>query len=188
MIEITEITETIKYVDGLSVVVFDLDDTLYSEKQYVRSGYCAVAKVIPQINDMEKKLWEAFTAGNPAIDTVLKKAGVYTEELKNYCLTIYRTHKPDISLYDGVIDMLKELHERGVNIGIITDGRPEGQKAKIEALGLETMVDEIIITDELGGGEYRKPCDKAFRLMERESEKGDIQPCVMLEIILKRIL
>ena len=36
MIEITEITEVMNYIEGLSAVVFDLDDTLYSEKEYVR--------------------------------------------------------------------------------------------------------------------------------------------------------
>ena len=47
MIEITEITEVMNYIEGLSAVVFDLDDTLYSEKEYVRSGYKAVAEIIP---------------------------------------------------------------------------------------------------------------------------------------------
>lgn len=172
MIEITEIVDTMKYIDGLSAVVFDLDDTLYSEKQYVRSGYHAVASAISQLKDMEAKLWDEFEVGNPAIDIVLKEEGIYTEELKNFCLSIYRTHKPNISLYGGVTDMLKELHRRGVNVGIITDGRPEGQKAKIEALGLESMVDAIIITDDLGGVEYRKPCDIAFRLMKERIGDG----------------
>lgn len=60
--------------------------------------------------------------------------------------------------------MLKEIHKCGLDIGIITDGRPEGQQRKLDALGLEPMVDAII-TDELGGSEYRKPCGKAFYLM-----------------------
>ena len=33
----------------------------------------------------------------------------------------------------------------GMNIGIITDGRPEGQQRKIYVLGLDALVDEIII-------------------------------------------
>lgn len=53
----------------------------------------------------------------------------------------------------------------GYKIGIITDGRPEGQRAKIEALGLEKLVDQIIVTDELGGVEMRKPNPTSFCLM-----------------------
>ena len=73
---------------------------------------------------------------------------------------------PDITLYDGVIDLMTELKSRNIKIGIITDGRPEGQKAKLEALGLEKLVDDIIITDDLGGIQFRKPCDIAFRIMQ----------------------
>lgn len=165
MIEITEITEVMNHIDGLSAVVFDLDDTLYSEKEYVRSGYKAVAEMILQVVDAEDKLWNAFEEKKPAIDTVLKDEGIYSEELKERCLSAYRDHKPDIHLYAGAADMLKELRDRGLNIGIITDGRPEGQQRKIYAMGLDTLVDAVIITDELGGQEYRKPCGKAFHLM-----------------------
>ena len=56
-------------------------------------------------------------------------------------------------------------------LGIITDGRPDGQRAKILALGLDSLFDEIIITDELGGTEARKPSDKAFLLMHERLNK-----------------
>ena len=90
MIEITEITEVMNYIEGLSAVVFDLDDTLYSEKEYVRSGYKAVAEIISQVDDAEEKLWEAFERKKPAIDTVLKDEGIYSEELKERCVEVYR--------------------------------------------------------------------------------------------------
>ncbi len=44
MIQINKITEVQNYLDGLEAVIFDLDDTLYGEKEYVRSGYREVAK------------------------------------------------------------------------------------------------------------------------------------------------
>ena len=64
--------------------------------------------------------------------------------------------------------MIKRLRENNIKIGVITDGRPEGQRAKIAALGLENLVDEILITDELGGTQFRKPCDIAFRIMQKK--------------------
>ena len=63
-------------------------------------------------------------------------------------------------------ELVTELKSRGIKVGIITDGRPEGQRNKIEALGLESLVYDIIITDELGGLQFRKPCDIAFRIMQ----------------------
>ena len=59
--------------------------------------------------------------------------------------------------------MINELKRKGIKVGIITDGRPEGQRNKLDALGLN--VDDLIITDELGGTQFRKPCDIAFRIM-----------------------
>ena len=59
--------------------------------------------------------------------------------------------------------MIAELKAKGIKVGIITDGRPEGQRNKLEALGLD--VDDVIITDELGGTQFCKPCDIAFRIL-----------------------
>ena len=146
-------------------VVFDLDDTLYSEKEYVRSGYRQAAKVIPQVENAEEKLWDAFLSGKPAIDEVLRQAGLDSEEIKAECLKAYRFQTPDIHLYDGIRELLIRLRRSGMKLGIITDGRPEGQRAKIQALGLEELVDSILITDELGGARFRKPNDIGFRIM-----------------------
>ena len=150
----------------LKAVIFDLDDTLYSEKEYVRSGYRMVAQILPQIENCEQKLWDAFLQGKPAIDSVLEEAGIADEELKSRCLKIYREHDPDISLDEGVKEMLAQLRAQGVKLGIITDGRPEGQRKKLEALGLYSLVDSVQITDELGGTQFRKPNDIAFRIMQ----------------------
>ena len=88
------------------------------------------------------------------------------ESQRAEALRIYRCQKPDIHLYPGVAEMLKRLKVTK-KLGIITDGRPEGQNAKLDALGLRELVDEIIITDELGGVQYRKPNPAAFELMQQ---------------------
>lgn len=151
---------------SVQAVIFDLDDTLYSEKEYVRSGYRKVAKVIPQVARAEEKLWAAFLDGKRAIDHVLQAEGIFDEAIKQECLTAYRHQIPDIHLYEDVKEMMEALRSSGIRTGIITDGRPEGQRAKIRALGLEDMADSILITDELGGPQFRKPCDIAFRIMQ----------------------
>ncbi len=142
-------------------VIFDLDDTLYSEKSYIRSGFRAVSDYLG--GDYENALWKNFDLGRPAIDDLLKE--LEREPEKEKVLSIYRSHKPDICLYDGASQLIQELRAKGIKIGIITDGRPEGQRNKIKALGLENMVDDVIITDELGGVQFRKPCDIAFRII-----------------------
>lgn len=141
-------------------VIFDLDDTLYSEKEYIRSGFKVVCQHLG--GDYEEKLWGYFDDGKKAIDELLKVLGRESE--KDTIIEIYRNHKPNIHLYPGAAEMLGNLKDSGIKVGIITDGRPEGQRKKISSLGIK--IEDIIITDELGGTQFRKPCDIAFRMMQ----------------------
>ena len=165
MIKINSFSDLKDHIYELRAVVLDLDDTLYPERDYVRSGFCAVAEALPLVHNAEDKLFSLFERGENAIDALLESEGIYSDELKDKCLSAYRNHSPMISLYECVPELICYLKSKGYLIGIITDGRPEGQRAKIEALDIGNLVDEIIITDELGGAEYRKPCKIAFELM-----------------------
>lgn len=145
-------------------VIFDLDDTLYLEKEYVKSGYSAIEEFIG-IEGAADKMWTYFEKGLPAVDMFLEEVGQL--EIKDRCIELYRENIPNITLFDGVEPLIKRLKANGIKVGIITDGRPTGQRNKIYALGLDDKVDDIIITDELGGEQFRKPCDISFRIMQR---------------------
>lgn len=185
-------------------IIFDMDDSLYPELQYVKSGYKQVAEWIVNNCKLDKqldaamlsdKLWHYFELRRPAIDDLVdeifgegdtvdlndgteyepgtrgqsrveENASMNKAFVKAKLLEIYRNQIPEIAPFDGVISLLKELKEKGIKIGMITDGRVEGQNAKIEALGIRECFDDIIITDELGGAQFRKPCDIAFRIMQ----------------------
>ena len=164
LITIDKITDVEKHLDGIEAVIFDLDDTLYPEIEYVKSGFKKIAERF-KMPELELELWQSFERGGKPIDDVFNAHEIIN--LKDEALHVYRFQKPTIRLFDGVEDMLKRLH-KSYKIGIITDGRPEGQHAKIDVLGLENKVDEIIITDELGGIEYRKPNPAAFILMQKK--------------------
>jgi HAD superfamily hydrolase (TIGR01549 family) len=152
-----------KRIQPIKGVIFDLDDTLYSEKQYVKSGYKAVARLLGD-ESLADKLWFHFEDGKAAIDELLSELNCM--ERKAECLEVYREHIPEIKLYDGVTELIEKLKNENIKVGIITDGRVSGQKKKIHALGLDKLVEDIIVTDELGGVQFRKPCDIAFRIMQ----------------------
>lgn len=156
-------------------VIFDLDDTLYPERGYVRSGFEAVGKWMAEnmesAHEIADRLFAFFEAHEPAIDRLTEEMfsnSSERERVKAGALKVYREHKPVISLYDGASELIERLKEKGIKVGIITDGRPEGQRAKLEALGLTYAVDDFIITDELGGPQFHKPCDIAFRILQRK--------------------
>lgn len=157
---IEAILDAEKYLDDVDVVLFDLDDTLYSEKEYVKSGYHKIAEHF-QIPELETRMWSVFEAGGKAIDEALEEFGLSGQ--KGAALRLYREQEPDIHPYPGVMEMIGRIRAEK-KVGIITDGRPEGQRAKIKALQLQA--DRIIITDELGGIEFRKPNETAFCMMQ----------------------
>ncbi|MBO6140223.1 MAG: ATP-grasp domain-containing protein [Ruminococcus sp.] len=165
--ETNSLTELDKLCDelGTAAVIFDLDDTLYPEKDYVKCGYKAVAEFLGN-EEYSDRLWQLFENGEPAIDKLLEEIG--QTDKKADCLKAYRYNIPKLCLYEGVWEMIDRLKAKGIALGLITDGRPEGQRNKIGALGLYELFEEnIIITDELGGAAFRKPCDIAFRIMQR---------------------
>ena len=166
--KITQLRDVFKYLDEYEGIIFDLDDTLYLEKDYVRSGYREVAKVLYHLANVEERLWDYFECGKNAIDCILEEESIYSEELKQKCLEAYRFQKPQIALAKEVREMLIRIKSEKQHLGIITDGRPEGQRAKIKALGLEIYTQDIIITDELGGTQYRKPCSLAYEKMQQK--------------------
>jgi putative hydrolase of the HAD superfamily len=177
MTVIENILECERYLDGADAVIFDLDDTLYPEKGYVRSGYASVAEAFPNIENMEERLWKAFEEKKPAIDLVLGEEGMGESE-RMRAVEIYRNHSPRIELYSGVEQLLLRLSETK-RLGLITDGRPEGQRAKIDALDISGYFEKIIVTDELGGVQFRKPDKTAFVMMQKEL---DVPFCRMVYI------
>ena len=54
----------------IQAVVFDLDDTLYPERDYVRSGYRVVARhlagMLKRDEPMDTWLWKRFLSGHYA--------------------------------------------------------------------------------------------------------------------------
>lgn len=146
-------------------VFFDLDDTLYPERQYVMSGYRLIAEYLGE-ESYAGRLMEYFEDGKQAIDELLSDIG--RPEEKDKCIEIYREQTPDIELYPGAEELIASLKERGIRVGIITDGRVSGQRNKLKALGLDELIgdENTIITDELGGVQFRKPCDIAFRMLQ----------------------
>ena len=146
--------------------IFDLDDTLYPESEYVMSGYRLIADHLGYAGYADI-LMDHFRNKEPAVDRLLEDIGRIDE--KEECIRIYREQMPSISLYEGASELIRRLIENNIRVGIITDGRVLSQRNKILALGINKLIadDDIIITDALGGPQFRKPDDLSFRIMQR---------------------
>lgn len=152
----------------IKVIVFDLDDTLISEYEYVQSGFRAVAHFLkdPLFYNEAMELFDQGIRGN-IFNQALEKRGLkYDESLIKSLVTVYREHPPDISLLPGSEELIYNLKNR-FQLALITDGHTSSQRSKIKHLDLEKLFDKIIVTDELAEQrKYWKPHHYPFQLIE----------------------
>jgi putative hydrolase of the HAD superfamily len=152
------------------LVVFDIDDTLYLERDYVRSGFAAVgAWALAELGaaDLGDRAWAAFEAGvrGRILDEALAACGVPANgQLVPQLVDVYRSHTPTIDLLDDVRAWLSD-RRADVALAVVTDGPTASQRAKAAALGLEGWADPVIVTEELGPGRC-KPHPAAFECVE----------------------
>jgi putative hydrolase of the HAD superfamily len=144
------------FLDNIKAVVIDLDDTLYPEEEFVYSGFRAVSIYLKQAGFVKKDLYglmlQNFKNGNRTeiFNETLKSEKIEPkEELINSLVEIYRSHKPDISLFTDAVSFLDRIHGKK-KLGLLTDGYLNVQKNKVAALGIEHFFDIIVFTDEMG--------------------------------------
>lgn len=150
------------------VVVFDLDDTLYKEIDFLKSAYQEIA-------DYFRDTYGIYGIWGEMLKYYEEKKDVFQEIIdfykrpveKGFLLDMYRIHKPNICLDVETKHVLDALHNmRNCEISIITDGRRVTQWNKIEALGLDMYQKEdldFFISEEHG---HSKPDPYAYKLIE----------------------
>ena len=151
-------------------IVFDLDDTLYPEWAFVESGFRAVLRDIGCADEPELlgRMWQWQRAGQPVFDLLSKHLGTSTSAAE--LLEVYRFHEPQIVLRDGAETLIRDIRDAGGRVGIVTDGRSRTQRAKMRALGLEPLVDAVVISEEVGS---EKPARRNFEFVIRDMKGVD---------------
>lgn len=161
-------------LDGVEAVVFDLDDTLYPERSYTFSGYRAVAAAFAeQLGPVEQTvarmqaLFDTPDRGR-VFDVILSESGLRDGDVSVAAMIeTFRAHEPLIELFPDAARAIDHLAGR-CRIGIISDGFLIAQSNKVSALNLRQMVNEVILTDELGPDrQFWKPHTQAFEEMAR---------------------
>ena len=165
----------------ITTVVFDLDDTLYDEVDYCRSGFTSVseflanssgAPIAVRKDSIGERIfdcfWKQFTAGNrtKTFNTALEELGIdYDEKLIRELVKVYRNHIPKITLPADSRDVLGRLSGK-YTLALLTDGFLPAQQLKVQALGLEKYFKCIIYTEQLGRNCW-KPSPAGFeKLMQ----------------------
>jgi len=154
---------------GVKAIVFDLDDTLYAERDYVASGMAAVDRFIRArygTAGFREEATVLFESGvrDFIFNRTLEKLGIdHDAALIGELVDCYRSHRPAIRLLPDAVWALDRLADWAL-LGIITDGYVAAQRQKLFALGLTARCDAIVLTDTLGPGNW-KPSPVPYETM-----------------------
>lgn len=157
----------------IKLVIFDIDDTLYLERDFVRSGFLECSMLISKKYKMNKedvynKLVKLFEISSKNIFDrfFIEESVPISIEEKQEIMDRYRFHTPNISLSEKNINVLEDLKKKGYKLSIVSDGNYLTQSNKVVALGLEKYFDKIILTDKFGK-EYWKPSILPFQILRK---------------------
>lgn len=156
----------------IKAVLFDLDDTLYREQDFVEQAFGNVAAVMAGYLAERSGGGEAQTPESLSRQMLrlLEEEGrgvIFNRLCERYgvdipvgeLVGIYRETEPVLSLYPDGEKFLAWLEGRKIKTGLITDGNAPVQHRKIRALGLDRRLDVVLASDEL---ELAKPDPEVY--------------------------
>ncbi len=153
----------------IQTVILDLDDTLYDEIDYCKSGFAAVADHLaklpgaPAPENIFRTLRRQFNAGNrtKTFNAALDELAItYDDRLIHELIQLYRNHAPNITLPADSRRVLDRL-SRKYALALLTDGFLPAQSLKVRALEIENYFKTILYTEDLGRESW-KPSPAGF--------------------------
>lgn len=162
-------------------LLMDLDDTLIKSSQvYDRAlefaSYYLAAKNNLSLNEffpVVKKKDTLIRKNFPTVHTRHSRILVYRHALDEigaqYSLSdlpaaediYWEFFDENVSLYPGVVDALKKIHDAGIKTAVVSDGDLRGRIRKIEAVGLLPYIDQVFASEETI---FEKPFSAIFTL------------------------
>jgi putative hydrolase of the HAD superfamily len=151
-----------------TVFVFDLDDTLYSERSFEESGIrSAYQWVLDKANTDYSENFQMHLLENKSkwVDFICSEFGRVNFVNKESILHHYHSHIPEIFLYKDSEVLLSEIRKKNGMIAVVTDGKSITQRNKLRALGIADFIDQVYISEEVG---FSKPSTHSFLLIQEE--------------------
>ena len=150
----------------IRAVLFDLDDTLYPEEAFYRGGFAVVAaelerRGIGPADEIGQHMLRLHLGGSrPRVFDLAAERFGFSPSWVSELVSLFHGHEPRLSLYSDVRGVLERLGSR-YHLGVVTDGHGGVQRRKIAALGVEPLVDAVVVADDFGRP-YWKPHPRPF--------------------------
>jgi putative hydrolase of the HAD superfamily len=158
----------------IEIVLFDLDDTLHDDTFAYRSAAEEVAREVAAEHGIDalalmdayiaeaEGFWHRLSADDLKVKLASIRASMWQSALESVGAggdpelartsaeryNAYRTKY--FTLFPGAVDLLRALRERGIKLGIVTNGLSETHREKIALLQISEYFDAIFLSDEVG--------------------------------------
>ncbi|HEX9997480.1 MAG TPA: HAD family hydrolase [Abditibacterium sp.] len=167
----------------IEAVIFDLDGTLVDREMGARNWLRAHYEKLPSPNGDFSDFYQDFqkldARGHTSkLETFAELAQIGDwKQTPEEIWADYRRHVwRHCELFPDVITTLNSLRKSGLTLAILTNGTVECQQGKIEALGLDALVDVVVISEREG---CKKPAPELFwRACEKLKKKPE--NCLMI--------
>lgn len=153
-------------VQGVRGVVFDLDDTLFDHKAWIRAKLEAVHAahadaLPPRAAFLRQALWllEEEARRADLLDAVCERLE-RPASLAPRLLAAWREARVEGRLFGDVAPALESLRRAGIATAVLTDNPPDSQREKLGAAGLEGRFDAVVFAREAGA---EKPDPRPFQ-------------------------
>ena len=165
-------------------IIFDMDDTILSDDEAAEKCWRQVCnemfhriqvgtpeELAMTIQELRRWYWadpERIRRGSldltrarwELLSMAFDQYGIDDDVLKEDMSVAYQQLKSAaVQLIPGALDTLQSLRDRGVTLGLITNGDASGQRAKVEKAGLEPYFQSVLIAGEFG---VAKPDPRVF--------------------------
>ena len=156
-------------------VLFDLDETLIHRdaaiRGFIAAQYARFAEALAPLTAGQYAARFLDLEDNGRIDKqivypALVKALGITHVSADTLLADYRATYPGFATPNpGAVETLRALDDRGLKLGIVTNGNAAVQNGKIDAIGIRPLLDCVVISQDVG---LTKPDPAIFALAARE--------------------
>ncbi|MGB8907955.1 MAG: HAD family hydrolase [Candidatus Cybelea sp.] len=158
----------------IEIVLFDLDDTLHDDTYAYHNAAEEVAREVAAEHGIDalalkdayiaaaEGFWHRLSADDLKVKLASLRASMWQSalesvgagddpELARRSAERYNAYRVKyFTLFPGAVDLLRALRERGIKLGIVTNGLSETHREKIALLQISEYFDAIFLSDEVG--------------------------------------
>ena len=158
----------------IEIVLFDLDDTLHDDTYAYHNAAEEVAREVAAEHGVDaialkaayiaqaEGFWHRLSAHDLKVRLASIRASMWQAaldsvgaggdpELAQRSAERYNAYRVKyFTLFPGAVDLLRSLRERGMKLGIVTNGLSETHREKIALLQISEFFDAIFLSDEVG--------------------------------------